>query len=342
MEGERIVARIRLLILMLLLVTQLAPAADPRDNYVGLSLNVLALALALIVFVLSLRFFRPWLGIVSSCLDVSLVTAGLVGFLLLGKPDNAVHSRAIFECYFLAMGCASLRYDWRICAVSGLLAVAEYGALVAWASRLEGQAAFPGFAILWNVQVSRLVILLAAAFLSVAIVLRAQRLRQLSTLDRLTGIFNRGFFDERIRDEEGRARRYQRPFAIALIDVDHFKPFNDTHGHVAGDTALQALAEVLRSKTRRTDTVARFGGEEFALVLPETGGEEATLKLEQVVRTIAALEIPVARGKSDRITVSAGVAAFPADGEDAQSVLAIADLRLYEAKRRGRDRVVGV
>ncbi|MGE0453300.1 MAG: GGDEF domain-containing protein [Vicinamibacteria bacterium] len=339
MEGERIVARIRLLILALLLVTQLAPAADPRDNYVGLSLILVAFGFALVVFVLSLRYFRPWLAVVSSCIDVSLVTAGLVGFLLLGKPENAVHSRAVFECYFLAMGCASLRYDWRICGVAGLLAVAEYAALVGWASRLEG---LPGFAILWNVQISRLVILLAAAFLSVAIVLRAQRLRQLSTLDRLTGIFNRGFFDERIREEAIRSRRYQRPFTIALIDVDHFKPFNDTHGHVAGDTALQALAELLRSKTRRTDTVARFGGEEFALVLPETGGEEATLKLEQVVRAIAGLEVAVAKGRSDYITVSAGVAAFPADGDEATSVLAIADLRLYEAKRLGRNRVVGV
>jgi GGDEF domain-containing protein len=130
------------------------------------------------------------------------------------------------------------------------------------------------------------IVLIAAALISVAAVLRAQRLRLLSITDRLTGAANRGFFDQRLAEEESRARRYGHAFAIAIMDVDHFKRFNDTYGHVAGDGALQTLAETLKSSIRKSDLVARYGGEEFALILPETGLEEAAHKIELIRRLV--------------------------------------------------------
>ena len=131
----------------------------------------------------------------------------------------------------------------------------------------------------------------------------------------------------------------RRLLAVALIDVDRFKRFNDSYGHAAGDLALQALAEVLRASVRRSDMVARYGGEEFALILPETGAEEGARKVELIRRLVAATEIEIDPLVVARIDVSAGVASFPKDGADARSVLAAADARLYEAKRTGRNRV---
>jgi len=208
----------------------------------------------------------------------------------LAVPNAAVMatqvSLGLIELYFLAIGCASLRYDWRICAMSGALAVTEYSGIVAYAWRFYGAGAQPAFG--WNVQVGRVIVLIAAALISVAAVLRAQRLRLLSITDRLTGATNRGFFDQRLAEEESRARRYGHAFAIAIVDVDHFKRFNDTYGHVAGDGALQTLAETLKSSMRKSDVVARYGGEEFALILPETGLEEAAHKIELIRRLVTA------------------------------------------------------
>jgi diguanylate cyclase (GGDEF)-like protein len=337
-EGERLVARIRILLLCLLLLVQAVPAPDPLDNLVGFSLNVLALVLATGIYFLAAYRYRPWLGFASSGVDVSLVTLGLVGFFLVGKPETAVNSKVVFEVYFLAIGCASLRYDWRVCALSGALAVAQYSAMVVYAWQLYGVAAEQAFG--WNVQAGRVIVLIAAALISVAAVLRAQRLRLLSITDRLTGASNRGFFDQRLAEEESRARRYGYSFAIAIVDVDHFKRFNDTHGHVAGDLALQTLAETLNNSVRRSDVVARYGGEEFALILPQTGLEEAAHKIELIRRLVTAAEVPVASRRVAKLDISGGVAAFPQDGVDARSVLAVADARLYEAKRAGRGRVI--
>jgi len=340
-EGERLVARIRILLLCLLLLVQAVPSPDPLDNVVGFSLNVLALAIAIGIYFLAFYRYKPWLAFLSSAIDVSLVSLGLVGYFQLGRPQTAVNSMVLFEAYFLAIGCASLRYDWRVCAMSGGLAVLEYGAIVTYAWRhfeLFGVGVESTFG--WNVQAGRLIVLTAAALISIAAVLRAQRLRMLSITDRLTGTANRGFFDQRLSEEESRARRYEHPFAIAIIDVDHFKRFNDSYGHVKGDLALQTLAETLKTSVRTSDMVARFGGEEFALILPETGLEEAARKLELIRRLIAASEIEIDSRRVARIDVSAGVAAFPKDGADARTVLAVADARLYEAKHAGRGRVI--
>jgi diguanylate cyclase (GGDEF)-like protein len=340
-EGERLVARIRILLLALLLLVQAVPAPDPVDNFVGFSLNVLAMALGIGVYFLATYRFRPWLPFVSSGIDVSLVTLGLAGFFLVGKAETALNSKVVFEAYFLAIGCAGLRYDWRICAMTGALAVAEYAAIVAYGWRqfeLRGLASDQAFG--WNVQVGRMIVLVAAALVSVAAVLRAQRLRILSITDRLTGAANRGLFDQRLAEEESRARRYERPLSVALVDVDHFKRFNDSHGHVAGDLALQTLAETLRGSVRKSDLVARYGGEEFALILPETGLEEAARKMELMRRLVAAAEIEIDPTLIVKIDVSVGVAAYPRDGADGRAVLAAADTRLYEAKRAGSGRVI--
>ncbi|MGH7322523.1 MAG: GGDEF domain-containing protein, partial [Candidatus Rokuibacteriota bacterium] len=342
-----LVARIRMLLVSGIILVQLVPDAAPLNQWVALRLNGLALAVACLLYALAWRAYRPWLAFMSSAVDVTMVTSGLATFLLLDRPHAAVQSWALFDAYFLAVTCASLRYNWRVCVFAGLLAVAQYATIVAYTVsrfRLDDPryAPFSDGVFDGSVQIARLVLLAAAGVLSTAIVLRAQRLRRLSTTDRLTGIANRGAFDERLEEEASRARRYERPVTVAVIDVDQFKRFNDAHGHAGGDTVLRVLADAFAASVRRSDTVARYGGEEFALILPETSAQMAMDRLEALRRIVAAIPIDTGTGEGPvGVTVSIGVASWPEDGADINAVLACADGRLYEAKRLGRNRTLG-
>lgn len=343
-SGELLVAQIRLALLLLILVIQLFPGWDPRVHAVGLAFNLVALGWAAVIWVVVRRRYRPGIGFASSAVDVSLVTFGLLGYVFAGVPEVAVNSRVLFEAYFLAIGFTSLRYDWRVCALTGLLAVGQYAVIVAYAAAGADFGASdypPELAFHWNLHAARLVLLAAASILSMAIVLRAQRLRRLSTTDRLTGLHNRGVFDERLTEEGSRAERYRHPLTVALLDIDHFKRFNDRFGHAGGDEALRAVAEVLQRSVRRNDVVARYGGEEFALILPETEAEKALSKMEALREAVANEPMVLPGRRLSRLTVSIGVASWPADGDRVAAVLSRADARLYEAKRGGRNRVVG-
>jgi diguanylate cyclase (GGDEF)-like protein len=195
----------------------------------------------------------------------------------------------------------------------------------------------------WGEQVARLVMLGTATWLTVAVVDRGRVLRRLSTIDRLTGILNRGAFDERLNAELSRARRQSESLAVVMMDVDHFKQFNDDLGHAAGDSALRTLTRRMTEELRRSDVLARYGGEEFVLVMPATSASQAMRKVEALREKLARANIPLPKTDSltAKLTVSAGVALFPDDGVTADELLDCADERLFEAKSLGRNRVVG-
>lgn len=169
-----------------------------------------------------------------------------------------------------------------------------------------------------------------------------EELDQHNKLDGLTGIFNRGAFDERLDMEHGRARRTGSDLSLLMVDIDLFKNVNDTYGHQAGDECLRQLAAVLEEESRRTtDFAARYGGEEFALILAETAGDAALAVAERVRAAVEAMPFEV-EGVRVPITVSVGVGHLkpiecPEDCEGA--VVAMADAALYDAKRNGRNRV---
>jgi len=166
-----------------------------------------------------------------------------------------------------------------------------------------------------------------------------QQLEELLVTDPLTGVFNRRHLMETMKNEARRSRRSKKPFAVLMVDVDGFKKFNDKHGHVGGDKALKAVAEVLQAGTREVDYVARYGGEEFLVVLPDTDVEGAVRAAERIREKLAERTV-VAGKRSVKLTVSIGVAEFPTDGESTEALIVSADAALYKAKRRGRDRVV--
>jgi diguanylate cyclase (GGDEF)-like protein len=168
-----------------------------------------------------------------------------------------------------------------------------------------------------------------------------RELEKLATTDGLTGLKNYRFFRNTLEFELRRGQRYPHKLSLCMIDIDHFKKFNDTHGHLAGDEVLKRVAQLMQDNLRATDVVARYGGEEFAIILLDTGGDEAFLtaqKVAEIVRREPFEGMETMPG--GKLTISIGVAAHPDDAEDPSALIRHADLALYEAKRRGRDRVV--
>jgi len=163
-----------------------------------------------------------------------------------------------------------------------------------------------------------------------------RRLVEQARVDPLTGVLNRRAGAQDAAAELSRARRYGRQYAVALVDIDHFKSVNDRHGHAAGDRALCALVRAARDALRESDRIVRWGGEEFLLVFPETAGAEAAPICERIRDDVAALVHDSASGRF-RITISCGVAAANPADESLESVLARADAALYAAKGAGRN-----
>jgi diguanylate cyclase (GGDEF)-like protein len=161
---------------------------------------------------------------------------------------------------------------------------------------------------------------------------------RLSITDGLTGLWNRRLFDLRLSEELQRAIRFQEPFGLILIDLDHFKTVNDRFGHQAGDAVLVEVARRLTDATREVDVVTRFGGEEFALILPKTP-VPGTMRLANKVREVVAEQPFRAGDVSIPLTVSVGAACYPEHGLSGPELVAAADAALYRAKAGGRDRV---
>ncbi|MEM6796686.1 MAG: GGDEF domain-containing protein, partial [Acidobacteriota bacterium] len=259
-------------------------------------------------------------------------------------PIEAVTDTFVFPVYLLAIAATSLRYDWRISLLVGVAAFVQYAGLVRYTvwQYLESPLGSSAFAaeFSWPPQIARLMLLAMATGLATALIVRAEEQRLLSNRDRLTNLANRGFFDESMSRLGALASRSGESVTVAMLDVDHFKRFNDTYGHQAGDEALRAVARVLDTSFRSTDLVARYGGEEFAGIFPAMNLKDSARRLEQLRRAIEKMPIRLEGGRKASVTLSIGVAVWPQDGRDLKEALALADERLYLAKNGGRNRVV--
>jgi diguanylate cyclase (GGDEF)-like protein len=167
-----------------------------------------------------------------------------------------------------------------------------------------------------------------------------EEIYRITIMDGLTQTYNKRYFMEFLEREMARGLRYGRPLSLMMIDVDHFKEVNDRHGHLAGDAVLRELAHKVKGKVRREECLARFGGEEFALVTPESGPEKARKFAEKIRATVEAQKF-VFDGKSVSVTVSIGIADMVPEFTEPELFIRSADERLYTAKEQGRNRVVG-
>jgi len=175
---------------------------------------------------------------------------------------------------------------------------------------------------------------LALSNLRLSEILRVQSIR-----DQLTGLFNRRYMEEMMQREVHRAVRYNRPLGIMMMDIDHFKKYNDTHGHPAADAILRELGHLIQSHIRREDIACRYGGEEFIIIMAEASLQDTRNRAESLRSEIREMTVTYGDINLGGITVSIGVSGFPAHGRTPQELIQAADNALYRAKREGRDRV---
>jgi len=188
---------------------------------------------------------------------------------------------------------------------------------------------------LTNIGIGALIILVTIGAVGYTITVYQRRLEREATTDKLTGVANRSAFDLAL---ELATRRYERsgvPMSLVIIDIDHFKHINDEFGHLAGDEAIRAVAAMIRDRTRATDLICRWGGDEFIVLMEAAAGADAARAAEDIRRASAEIEL---KGASHRVTISAGVAQARS-GDDSDALLTRADRALYIAKDNGRDRV---
>lgn len=347
--GEHLVARVRLILAGLVF---LVPAVDrvvrPNEPEVtiGLSFATIGLLLAILAYRITRRkLYRPWIGFATGLLDVTLVSLALVSFLFIDQPHTTLNSRVVYPIYLLAIAASALRFDPRICAVTGLAAMVEYLTVVLIAlqtypalASAPDAAAYGRFD--WSDQVSRLMLLAIAAVLSTSIVLRIRRLQWLSARDRLTDVINRSGFEDLLARGAARAERGGAGIVVLLVGLDHFKSFNETYGHAAGDRTLRLVAGTIRQVTGRRGLVARYGGDEFAVLVEESKSDGVAHLAESIRAAAAATPAhPSRMSVPEPLTVSVGIASLPADGLDPREICAAAERRLAQAKRAGGNRV---
>jgi len=345
--GEIVIARGRLFVAALLALPGIITWIRTPTALQGPIGIALALVATVVGFPILRRAHRgeggTSLGLSSVVLDVSLVTMYQLLLMVGGDAESALHSRIVFTLYTLAITVSALRYDGRLVRIAGVIAVTEYLGLIAWANATGHVFDAAGHRILGSglrSQMEYSIILLTATALAAVIVDRAQVLRLSGIRDPLTKLANRGYFHERAHQELMRTARTGRPSTIAMIDIDHFKLVNDAHGHAAGDIVLRRFASVLRTTMRASDLVARLGGEEFAVLLPETSLDNARIKLESIRDTLRDTHVRLRSGATVQVTFSAGIASWPDDGTGVLKLLQVADERLLAGKRGGRDVVV--
>jgi diguanylate cyclase (GGDEF)-like protein len=218
---------------------------------------------------------------------------------------------------------------WIICSLAAVLTVVGY--LIAPSPDI------------WNGMTNRVVSLLVigvTVFGMGRLAAYEERLLIESMTDPLTGLLNRRYFNEQTQKEVARSRRHGLRFSVLMIDIDHFKRINDTHGHPVGDLAIKTLADICNRALRPQDILARYGGEEFVLTLPHTDPEGAVVVAERIRQTVEQTELAAEAGPV-RFTVSIGISTYTKDAP-LEQIVGRADEALYQAKQTGRNRVVNL
>ena len=190
-------------------------------------------------------------------------------------------------------------------------------------------------------QQSILALLATQAAIAIEKMQRFEKTRRLAITDGLTGLYNHRYFAKSLRRELKRANRNDRPLSVIIIDIDHFKQFNDTNGHLQGNEVLKGVARIMKQALRNVDILARYGGEEFAIILPETDKKQGLDIAQRICHLMAQETFEGAETQPlKRITLSAGIASFPQDARKENSLTNRADKALYIAKEQGRNRAI--
>lgn len=346
--NERVLARLRIFLPLVIaaLYTPIAFASEDLPPLaVGLSLALLLLIVAeaaLVLIRLRHGTVSPAFLLTGSILNVTVVSGILLVFLLIDQPNVTVNSRVVFCGYFLVIAASGLHYQTKAALITGMTAIAEYALLLFLVVKIEPHSSYLSPVsygrLVWADQIGRLILLGGATVIAALAVHRSRLAEAWSTRDALTGLHNRAYLDECLYQETLRQQRTQQPLTFAMIDLDGLKTFNDGFGHPAGDRALQLAATVIQEAFRTNDVVARYGGDEIAVILPDMPLEGAFARLSLIA---GELEVQALReGLDEMPTLSIGAAEIPGDAQVLDELVARADRRLYLAKELGRNRVV--
>jgi diguanylate cyclase (GGDEF)-like protein len=298
---------------------------------------VFALLAAAGLFVLVVHDLLPpgALGTAKFVLEGSVaVTFATLLVVLTGRETSP-----FFFTFPLIVGGAALVVSPRV--TFGLAAAASIAYIVAIAP--PGSGGLPPMTVaIVGINITALILL---AYVAMVIAREQRRARdaaiRLSTIDNLTGLFNRTFFFAAVEREIARSARSGRGFCLLMMDLDELKQINDRHGHFFGDRVLRGVGEVIRSGGRRIDTAARYGGDEFVVLLPETDPTGAYVLAEKIRIGVADLRVDVA-GSMIKPSISIGVVSYPEDGRTSDELMITADNSMYHSKRAGKNRVTGV
>lgn len=277
---------------------------------------------------LSWRGWRRWLPAWVVGADLLFVVAVHFAFLLVNQPVVTTNSQITFLGYFVVVALAGVRSDPSLARAVGIAVPVSYAAVVFLAVSWRGVNMAPPDAVLgsfrWEVQVMRVVVLVVVTHLVRFDVALGDVDRTAARRDPLTDAFNRRHLEEFLRRQVRLARAAQRPLAVLMLDLDGFKEFNDRHGHLAGDRALAGVVAALTGRVRSSDLVARYGGDEFVVVLPDTTGEEA----RRVASNLVDVGVP-------GLKFSIGFSCLSEPCSTAGELLGAADHALLRAKRSG-------
>jgi diguanylate cyclase (GGDEF)-like protein len=330
--------------IIILLIVVLTREPDNTAAMISAGVGVAALLYGLFGMWLDGRVAHSLgLHLAHAAVYTALITGLLIFFLVEEHPRMHAHW-IVFLLYFVLIGAMGFVRDPRAGVGAGLFTV--FGYLMAESAMYEAaadgvlvaQQLLPEFG--WLSTAAKISVLISMALVSSASAARGLALRRMSIRDPLTALLNRGAFDACLGIQARRAEARAQPLSVAMIDVDHFKQLNDTHGHGTGDAVLTWIASRLRQSVRDTDLVARYGGEEFVVAFIDSDHERLDERMEGWRREVAASVLhPTDSKAAVRVTVSIGVARFPGDAESPRAALACADTRLYEAKHAGRNRI---
>ena len=298
---------------------------------------IFALLAAAGLFVLVVHDLLPpgALGTAKFVLEGSVaITFATLLVVLTGRDQSP-----FFFTFPLIVGGAALVVSPRV--TFGLAAAASIAYVVAIAP--PGSGGLPPMTVaIVGINVTALILL---AYVAMVIAREQRRARdaaiRLSTVDNLTGLFNRTFFFAAVEREIARSARSGRGFCLLMMDLDELKQINDRHGHFFGDRVLRGVGEVIRSGGRRIDTAARYGGDEFVVLLPETDPTGAFVLAEKIRLEVAELRVDVA-GSMIQPSISVGVVSYPDDGRTSDELMIAADTSMYRSKRAGKNRVTGI
>lgn len=307
---------------------------------VGLGAVCFALLYVIAVhLVLRSGWFHPAIKYVSVFVDATVVSSILLGFLLAGRGIIATNSQVTFLLYFVVLAMIARRYDVRLAVFGAVVILAEYlliilaGHLVFRIPEASPDPLYGSF--VWPSQIGRSLLLVFASLIMVNTVVNARKLRDQSVRDSLTGTYNRRYFEEVLALQMGQSRQAGKPLTVVMMDVDHFKEYNDRHGHLKGDKVLMAVSDFLLRNLRRNDILARYGGDEFVFVLLETPPEGAGVTLGRLQDRMKKWLEESLEEFEPAISLSFGLASLAVGDAGPDQMLARADRNLYLAKAAG-------